>query len=169
MCHCSNLYHAYNNNLFIRYSYHSHYSLDLHNAELQTTTVLFTLNFTQGWLNSYWLLPALYCLYICLHLLFAELSQSKMFVYSLSREPYSDFIVVVDCVFFFHVACCVFVYVYLDFSCWCCWWFTCNKLAAFVCVVVGVFVESARSNCWYSFCLLFSYEMIRGLFFIFRD
>ena len=26
---------------------------------------------------------------------------------------------------------------------WCCWWFTCNKLAAFGCVVVGIFVYQA--------------------------
>ena len=89
--------------LFIRYSYHTT-SLDLRNGDLQTTTVFFTRNFTQGWQNSYWLLPALSCIFIC----------ASMFVFSLSRELYSDFI----------IACCVFAYVYPLFSCWCCCWFT---------------------------------------------
>ena len=49
----------YNNNLFMRYSYHTtSYSLDLCNGDLQTTTALFTCNFTQGWLNYYWLVAS---------------------------------------------------------------------------------------------------------------
>ena len=58
----------YNNNLFIRYSYHTtiryssntsasvhtnNCSWDLYNGDVQTTTVFFTRNFTKGWLNSY--------------------------------------------------------------------------------------------------------------------
>ena len=39
-----------------------HYSLHLH-----ATTVLFTRNFTQGWLHSYWLSSALPCLFKIQH------------------------------------------------------------------------------------------------------
>ena len=39
-------------------------SVDLCNGDLQTTIVFFTRNFTQGWLNSYYSLPALFCPFI---------------------------------------------------------------------------------------------------------
>ena len=52
-------------------------------------------------------------------------------------------------VLFVHFACCVFAYVYLLFSCWCCCWFTYNKFD--VCISV-------------TFGLVFSCEMILGRF-----
>ena len=42
----------------------------------------------------------------------------------------------------------------------CCWWFTCKTLAAFVCVFIGIFVYQACYSCWYSFCVLFSWEIL---------
>ena len=50
-------------------------------------------------------------------------------------------------VYFVHVVCCVFAYVYLRFSCWCCCWFSYNKFDVCICVAFG---------------LLFSCEMILG-------
>ena len=41
----------------------NNYSVVLYNCDLQTRTVFFTRNFTQGWLNSYYSSPALSCLY----------------------------------------------------------------------------------------------------------
>ena len=55
-----------NNNYFVIFLYSSvllstnNRSVDLYNGILQTTTVLFTRNFTQDGLNSYWL-PAFFC------------------------------------------------------------------------------------------------------------
>ena len=64
-------------------------SLDLYNGEIKT--VLF---FTQGWINSYWLLPALSCLFICTHLHSDESSWYETLGVSLSREFICDSIVV---------------------------------------------------------------------------
>ena len=64
MCHCSNLYHINDNN-YNNHCFSHKYSLVLYNGHLQTTTVLFTRNFTQHWLNSYYSLSsALSCLFI---------------------------------------------------------------------------------------------------------
>ena len=53
----SNLYHSnYNNNC-------SFDTLFILLFAIMLATVLFKRNFTQGWLNSYWLLPALPCLF----------------------------------------------------------------------------------------------------------
>ena len=74
-----------------------------------------------------------------------------MLVFSLSRELYSDLIAVIDCVFCSCCMLCVCLPIYLLFACWCCWWFICNKLVAFVFVVVFVFVLQARYGCCYRF------------------
>ena len=69
------------------------------------------------------------------------------------------------CVFCVHIVCyCISVF-YRLFSCWCCWWFTYNKLVEFVCVVFGIiFVYQVRYSCWYCFCLLFSWNMMLRCF-----
>ena len=57
----------------IRYSAHKLFvstntaSLDLYCEELQATTLLLTCNFTQSWLNSYWLSSALSCPFVVQH------------------------------------------------------------------------------------------------------
>ena len=52
---CFTVSNLYNNNyLFITHLYTNNCSVDLYN-DLQKSTVLFTSNFTQGRLNSYWL------------------------------------------------------------------------------------------------------------------
>ena len=55
---------------------------------LTIATVLFTRNFTQGWLNSYCVLIAIFVPFICTRLQSAERSQSRMFIMSPSREIY---------------------------------------------------------------------------------
>ena len=52
--------------------------VNLYNGHLQATTVLFTLNFTQGWLNYYWPLPALSCFFIVQQEQSNELSVSRI-------------------------------------------------------------------------------------------
>ena len=69
------------------------YSLDFYNGNLQTTTVLFTLNFTQDWQNSYHKLSSILCCpFIDLHNQFNWHSWSRTCVFSLSQELYCDFI-----------------------------------------------------------------------------
>ena len=69
---CATVSSLYNNNyLFVILLYTSvllttnNCSIDLYNGNLQPTTVFFTRNFTQGWLNSY------YCCLFCLAFLYA--------------------------------------------------------------------------------------------------
>ena len=54
------------------------------------------------------------------------------------------------CILFTLLVVCALTFI----SCWC-WWFPCNKLATFACVVAGIFVYQARYSCWNSFSLLF--------------
>ena len=56
--------------------------------------------FTHDWLNYYYSLSVLSCLFIILHKQSDERSWSRMFVFSLSQEMYRDCIVV--CVFCSH-------------------------------------------------------------------
>ena len=65
--------------------------------DLQNPTLLFIRNFTQGWLNSYWLLPVLSCLFICSRLQSDERSQSRIFVFSHSRELYREKTLLIAC------------------------------------------------------------------------
>ena len=83
----------------------NNWSVDLYNGDLQTTTVSSTCNFTQGWLNSYCLMSALSCPVIVLHKQSNERSWSRMFVFSLSRELYCNFII-----FCVHIVVCAFTY-----------------------------------------------------------
>ena len=79
----------------------SNCSVDLYNGGLQTTTVLFTCNFTQGWWNFYYYSSsALSCLFIVQHKQSNESSWSRTFVFSVSRELYCNFIFV--CVLWTH-------------------------------------------------------------------
>ena len=65
------------------------------NGNLQTTTVFFTRNFTQGWLNSYYCsLPTFSCLYICASNQSEEDSWSGTFGVTIFRKFYCDYIVV---------------------------------------------------------------------------
>ena len=83
MCHGSNL--------FVRYAYQL-------TSFLQATLVLYSAhncdvqgrNFTKDSLNYNWLLPALSCLFICLHLQSSQSSQSKRFAFLPSRELYRE-------------------------------------------------------------------------------
>ena len=59
--------------LFLSHSY----SLDLYNDNLQTTTVFFTRNFTQGWLNSNYSSSAFSCPFIVQHKQSNERSRSS--------------------------------------------------------------------------------------------
>ena len=68
-------------------------SVDLYNSDLQTTTVFFTCNITQGWLNSY-ALSAMSCPFIVQRKQADERSWSRQFVFSLFKELYCDFIFV---------------------------------------------------------------------------
>ena len=95
MCRCSNLYHIYNNNynknLFIRYSIclqsfcKQYLFVILHprlfawSSQRQSSNR----NFTQGWLNSYWVMLALSCPFIVPHKQSNERSWSRRFVLSL--------------------------------------------------------------------------------------
>ena len=105
-------------------------SVDPYNGDLQTTTVFFTRNVTSH-KADYSLLSALSCLFIVLRKQSNERSWSRIFVFSLSREFYCDFIVV--CVLCTHCLLLQFPSFSYGF-----WWFTGNKLAAFICVVAGV-------------------------------
>ena len=65
------------------------HSLDLHNGDLKTNTVLFTHNFIQGWLNSYYSL-CLFCLALLVqHNQYNELSWSRTFFLSLFLFVYN--------------------------------------------------------------------------------
>ena len=77
--HTCSLFFSHNYSLFCLQSFRKHYtySVAVHDGDLQTC------NFTQGWLNSYWLLPALSCLFICSHLQSLEYSQSRRFAISM--------------------------------------------------------------------------------------
>ena len=90
-------------------------SLDLYmySGELQTTTVLFTCNFTQGWLNSYWSLSALCYPFVVQHEQFNESSLTRRFVFSPSRELYRNHIVAV---YSAHTIVCAFAYLFMPFS-----------------------------------------------------
>ena len=118
MCYCSNLYNAYNNNynynnyLFVTIRYSAHnlyvstntYSLGSYSNEFQTTTVLFTRNFTQDRLNSYCLPSALSFSFIVQHNQYKERSWSRTFVFSFYRT-----------LLWFHFCWCI-MYTFVAFS-----------------------------------------------------
>ena len=90
--------------------------VDLYNGDLQTTTVLFTRNFTEGWLNSYYWSSALSCPFIVQHKQCNQRSWSRKFAFSLSQELYCNFYVVYE-----HIAVCYYHCEYIKefFSLWC--------------------------------------------------
>ena len=179
MCHCSNLNHInnYNNDYsFIILTWFQSYckphlfvilftGLFFTTAEL----VLFTCNFTQGWLNFYWLPSALFCSFIVQQDQSNERAWNRTLACSFLREVYYDclhmciFILVCpSCLLLMvyfegvfvccaYITSCCFCGCYLLFQRWCWWWFNCP----FVCTVVGVFVYQTCYRCWYSFCVLF--------------
>ena len=103
----------------------NNWSVDLYSGDLQTTTVFFTLNFTQGWLNSYCLSSALSCPLIVQNKWCNERSWSRRFVFSASQELYLENIVV--CALCTHCCLCVLILVYPYFSHACCCCFTWNN------------------------------------------
>ena len=134
------------------------YSLVFHNGDLQTTTVSFTHNFTQGWLNSYyWFLPALSCLFIYAHVFsLMKVLKVEHSGFLLFENSFATILLIV-----------LRSHTYLSLLLLhCCWWLTCNKLVAFVCAVVDVFVYQPRNSRWYNFSLLFSCEIILGRFYL---
>ena len=102
MCHCTNFYHVYNNNFllktflhatFVSYSSHTTTRYYSHNPFLKQYTYSSDLHNTQSQLhrlNNCWLLFALTCLFICIHLQSTECSQSIRYMISPSRDLYSD-------------------------------------------------------------------------------
>ena len=91
-------------------------------TQLQATIVLFTRNFTQGWLlNCYWLASALSCIFIVQHYQSNERSWSGSFLFWPSRplvyvHSYTCLSVCWDrvgciCLYVFYIACYVFAYV----------------------------------------------------------
>ena len=82
-----------------------------HDCALHTQRV-----FTQNWLNSYYWLLVLSCLFICICKQSDKYSWSKMFVFSLSRELYRDFIAV--CVFILPVVAFTIYVAIFEFSGW---------------------------------------------------
>ena len=68
------------------------YALDLYSEGLWTITVLFTRNFTQGWLNYYLLSFALSWPFIVQDNQYNKHFWSRTFLFSPSRELYCDFI-----------------------------------------------------------------------------
>ena len=135
----SHNYLLFSHNLFVSTNT---YSLDLYSEELEprTTTVLFTRNASSykiDWITTDWL-PALSCPFIVQHEQSKERFWSRRFSFSPSRELYRDRLyiylliliypffphaccywftwIVFDVfvsLYFVHVACCVFAYVYL--------------------------------------------------------
>ena len=91
---------SYNNNLFVNYtSLHfcsrKHEQLSLQWRSSNHDFFLHTqLDFTQSWLNSYYLLPSLSCLFKCASNQSDEGSWSVTLGVSPSREFYCDYIVV---------------------------------------------------------------------------
>ena len=85
---------------------------------LTTETILFTSNFTQRWLNSFWLLPAMSCLFICAHLQSTECCLSRRFAFSTSRELYRNnlcmCILILVCPFFPHACWCHLIWKVFD-------------------------------------------------------
>ena len=84
--------------------------------DLQTTTILFTRNFTQGWLNSYNSLLPLSCPFIVQHNQYNEHSWNRTFVFSPSRELYTDFFCLFIMLRFLTLR-----FLYLSYSRRCCW------------------------------------------------
>ena len=107
-------------------------SVDLYNGYLQSTTVLFTRNFTQSWLNSYLPLRALSCPFIVQHEQSNECSWSRRFMFSPYRELHCDLIVVYA--FCIHWCLCFGKLVYPFLFHVCCCWFSWNVLGVFVSV-----------------------------------
>ena len=124
------LYNYNNNCLFVILFYDSvllstsNCSVDLYNGGLQTTTVLFTCNFTQGWWNFYYYSSsALSWPFIVQHKQSNKSSWSKTFVFSVSRELYWNFIFVcVLCTHYLLLSTLTlgFRYLSLSYSYWCC-------------------------------------------------
>ena len=125
-----------------------------HNGDHQTMTVLFTRKFTQGWLTTHWLLPALFCLLICARLQFDEGSWSETFGVSLSREILCDSIVV-------GVVLVAFAYLFIPFALM----FvvvgllgTCSMYllvcSCVVCYIVSICVTILRKFSWQFYLLL---------------
>ena len=100
-----------NNNLFIRYSYHTTAIFTTNNGNLQTTTVTFISNLSSH--NADWILTSTCCL-LCLAFLYAQGSWCKTFY-------------IVICVLCTH--CCFCVRILVDPFCSqaCCYWFTRNQ------------------------------------------
>ena len=139
----SNLYNVYNNNynnncsldilLCLQPVSNNTCSLDLYSRNLQTTTVLFMQRiFTQ----DYWITTI--CCLLCLGLFFFFGITQKyiVFVFSLSRESYRDDVVV--CVLCTHYCLCFHVLVSPILSHTVVVGLLVQKLAEFVCVVIGV-------------------------------
>ena len=89
-------------------------SVDLYNGDLQTATVFFKRNFTQGWLNSYYSSSALSCPFIVQHKHSNEHTWTRTFVFLSSRELYCDFIVVCACIVFSPACSCWFTWNVFD-------------------------------------------------------
>ena len=141
--------------LFTLNWYYNNYN----NNWLFDTTVLFIHNFTPGWLNFYWPLPALSGPFIYTSLQSAKRSQCRRFMILSSRELYLESFCIsififdwptwllllvylegIRCICWCVFAYCVRLCFYLLYSCWRSWCFTCNKLGGFACAVVGISV-----------------------------
>ena len=129
---CATVFNLYNvgYSLYTSVRAHTNCSVDLYNSDLQTTTVFFTRNFTQGWLNSNYSSSALSCPFIVQHKQSNERSRSRTFVFSLSREFHRDRIIVCG----LWTYCCLYVrHTWPSFFshsyCWC---FTRNVFNIFI-------------------------------------
>ena len=101
-------------------------SVDIYNSDLQTTTVSFTCNFIQGWLNSYYSPSALSCPFIVQHNHSNERSWSRTFMFSPARELYCHLIFVCVLRPYFCLCVRIFVYPFLFSHACCCFWFIYN-------------------------------------------
>ena len=143
---CVTFSNLYNNNLFIRYSYNttirysSFTSARNSSGDLQTTTVFFTCNFIQSWLNSYYSSSSLPCPFIVQRNQSNERSWSRMFVFSPSREPYCDFIFV--CVLYAHCCLCTVLPVYCVHIVICAFAYLSIPFSLMLVVVLGLLIIS---------------------------
>ena len=116
---------------------HHTFSLDFYSGDLQTR------NFTQNWLNYYWLVARLFCLFICARLQSAERS--------CSLELYRNRLYM--CIFILVCPSCLLWLGYLEVcicvhSASCCSYFCCV-------FVILSYPFHVHDLCFCSFCLLF--------------
>ena len=124
------------------------YLLNLYNGDLQTTTVLFTRNFTQGWLNYYyWLLSVLFCPFIVQHNQYNERSWNRTFVFLCSQELHCDLI-------FDHNVCSYCVRLVCAFVIYLC--------HTHINVVVGLLIISSMNTC-VSVAFVLSFLMLNDI------